>query len=314
MSHFQKSLETVELDVPATGVGRITMNRPEQKNAQNVQMTYDMDEGFETFCRDDKVKVIVLAGAGDVFSAGHDLSPSSDAALADQASKAWQDGFGARGYEAMYSREKEIYFEATERWRNAPKPTIAQIQGPVFAGGNMLVGCCDLVVAADDTRFMDNTLAMGINGVEYFPAPLHMGFRRAKEWLFATEWFTAEQALQCGLVNRVVPRDELEAEVLKLAAKITTKSRFALKLAKENFNKMEDAMGRKAALDYHFLTHQLLHAHWLLESKFPLDASKLPKDYGDFAQALLERLGGDPAEFGRVFNRGADAFRPDDAT
>ena len=301
-------LDTVILDNPAPRVGRITMNRPERKNAQNVQMTYDIDKGFETFCRDDEIHVIVLAGAGDVFNSGHDLSPTDDIPLCGKPSTAWQDGLQADGYEAMYSREKEIYFEATERWRNAPKPTIAQVQGPVFSGGNMLVGCCDIVVAADDARFMDNTLAMGINGVEYFPAPFTMGFRRAKEWLFATEWFSAEEAQACGLVNKIVPIEDLESATLELAGKIARKSRFSLKLAKENLNKMEDAMGRKTALDHHFLTHQLLHAHWMMKSGFPLDASRLPEDFRQFAETFLETVGGDIGQIGALLNRGAGAF------
>ena len=103
----------------------------------------------------------------------------------------------------------EIYLEMCERWRNLSKPTIAQVQGRVIAGGLMLVWPCDLVVASDDATFSDPVVAFGVNGVEYFRHPFEVGSRRAKEWLFTGDDITAAEAHAIGMVNKVVPAAEL---------------------------------------------------------------------------------------------------------
>ena len=111
---------------------------------------------------------------------------------------------------ARYARELEVYLGMCRRWREMPKPTIAMVQGACIAGGLMLAWVCDLIVATDDAFFADPVVRMGIPGVEYFAHPGCSGPRIAKEFLFTGDRFTAERAYQVGMVNRVVPRAELE--------------------------------------------------------------------------------------------------------
>ena len=170
-------------------------------------------------------------------------------------------GFECAGAEAQMAREKEIYIGFSERWRNIPKPTIAEVQGKCIAGGLMLVWPCDIIVAADDAAFLDNTVAMGVGGAEFFNHPWELGVRKAKELLFTADWLSAQEAEKLGMVNHVVPRDTLTSFTLALAEKIATKPLFALKLAKEAVNAAQDAQGRSSAMQTAFALHQLAHSH-----------------------------------------------------
>ena len=195
------------------------MNRPRYRNAQNSAMTYALDDAFYRAVDDDEVKVIVLAGEGEHFSAGHDIgTPGRDI---DQSftrrAGLWWDHVGKPGAESRFARESEVYLGMCRRWRELPKPTIAMVQGACIAGGLMLAWCCDLIVAADDAFFADPVVRMGIPGVEYFAHPWVMGPRHAKEFLFLGERVDADRALQLGMVNRVVPRADLEASTMDIA-------------------------------------------------------------------------------------------------
>src|SRR5580698_8875933 len=149
-------------EVPAAKVARIVMNRPEKRNAQGMTMTLELDAAIQRACLDDDISVIILAAAGDHFNAGHDLSDTDGLFPAPAHTLGLWGQFGAAGWEGQYSREREVYFDKCERWRNAPKPLIAEVQGSVIAGGNMLVWVCDLVICADDARFKDSTPDMAI--------------------------------------------------------------------------------------------------------------------------------------------------------
>lgn len=254
-------LQEVRYDEPAPHVARVTMARPEARNAQGLQMTYELNAAFEHAARKDDIKVIILAGEGPHFSAGHDLGGDRG--------KTWRDfpvigtwaGFDLPGVEGRYGREKEIYLEMTERWRNIPKPMIAQVHGKCIAGGLMLAWCCDLIVASDDAQFRDPTLELGVCGAEFFMHPWEIGVRQAKEWLFTADWLDAPQAAALGMVNRVVPRAELEAFTLDLATRIARKPSFALKATKEAINHVQDVQGRRDAMMHVFSLHQLCHAN-----------------------------------------------------
>src|SRR5688572_4800545 len=203
-------------------VAIVTMNRPRFRNAQNAAMTFALDAAFCAAVADDQVKVIVLAGAGEHFSAGHDIgTPGRDihkdfARVATQ----WWPHEDKRGAEAMFVREAELYLGMCRRWRELPKPTIAMVQGACVAGGLMLAWVCDLIVAADDAFFADPVLRMGIPGVEYFAHPYAMNPRLAKEFLFLGDKMPAARAAEIGMINRVVPRASLEADTLAIADRI----------------------------------------------------------------------------------------------
>ena len=167
-------------------VALITLNRPEYANAQNSAMTYALDAAFARAVNDDDVAVLVLAGAGKHFCAGHDIgTPERDAEVSfDREAVLWWDHVGKDGADARYAREMEVYLGMCRRWREIPKPSIAMVHGACIAGGLMLAWVCDLIVAADDAFFADPVVKMGIPGVEYFAHPWVLGPRFAKEVLF----------------------------------------------------------------------------------------------------------------------------------
>jgi enoyl-CoA hydratase len=244
-------------------VAVVTMNRPRYRNAQNSAMTYALDAAFYRAVEDDAVAVIVLAGAGDHFSAGHDIgSPGRDVDTSfPRKATLWWDHVGKTGAESRLARESEVYLGMCRRWREIPKPTVAMVQGACVAGGLMLAWVCDLIVAADDAFFADPVVRMGIPGVEYFAHPWVMGPRFAKEFLFLGERVDAARALRLGMVNRVVPRAELRRSTMDIAGRVATMPRLGLALAKKAVNQAEDLMGRQAGLDSVFGLHHLAHAH-----------------------------------------------------
>ncbi len=161
--------------------------------------------------------MIVLAGAGEHFCAGHDIgTPGRDVDVSfDRQAVLWWDHVGRAGADARYAREMEVYLGMCRRWREMPKPAIAMVQGACIAGGLMLAWCCDLIVAAQDAFFADPVVRMGIPGVEYFAHPWVLGPRFAKEALFTGDRFGAQRAYELGMVNRVVPREELAGRDLR---------------------------------------------------------------------------------------------------
>jgi enoyl-CoA hydratase len=212
-----------EVDGP---VAVVTLNRPERKNAQNTKLLHEMDAAFAAACEDDNVRVIVLAGMGETFSAGHDLSRAA-AAEREQL---------APGLRGRYKRVTEIYVDMGLRWRNLPKPTIAAVQGYCIFGGWMIATAMDLIVAADNAKFLASHF-------QYFSVPYDVGIRKAKELLFEFRFLHAEEAREAGFVNRVVPREQLMEETMALAQRIALNDPFALRMAKFSVNQAQDEMG-----------------------------------------------------------------------
>ncbi|HVV19045.1 MAG TPA: enoyl-CoA hydratase [Pseudonocardiaceae bacterium] len=244
-------------------VAMVVMDRPDYRNAQNSAMTYALDAAFRRAVDDDEVAVIVLAGAGKHFSAGHDIgTPGRDVDRSfDRTAVLWWDHVGKQGGDLRYAREMEVYLGMCRRWREIPKPTIAMVQGACIAGGLMLAWVCDMIVASDDAFFADPVVRMGIPGVEYFAHPWVLGPRAAKEVLFTGDRFDAAQAKEWGMVNRVVPRADLETATLELAGRIARMPRFGLALAKRAVNQAEDQMGMRTGMDSVFGLHHFAHAH-----------------------------------------------------
>ncbi|MEU1005320.1 enoyl-CoA hydratase [Streptomyces tibetensis] len=244
-------------------VALVTMDRPEYRNAQNSAMTYALDRAFYRAADDDGVKVVVLAGAGQHFSAGHDIgTPERDAHLPfDRTAGLWWDHSQKKGAESRFARESEVYLGMCRRWRELPKPVIASVQGACVAGGLMLAWVCDLIVASEDAFFADPVVRMGIPGVEYFAHPWVMPPRIAKEFLYTGDRMSARRAYEVGMVNRVVPREELTEHTLELAERIAGMPRMGLALTKRAVNQAEDLQGLHAGLDSVFGLHHLAHAH-----------------------------------------------------
>ena len=244
-------------------VAVVTLNRPDYRNAQNSVMTYALDAAFERAVEDDDVKVIVLAGNGKHFSAGHDLgTPGRDHHVQyENKATMWWDHVDQPGGDQRFAREMEVYLGMCRRWREIPKPTIAMVHGACIAGGLMLAWVCDMIVASDDAFFSDPVVRMGIPGVEYFAHPWMVGSRFAKEMLFTGDRFTAQRAYEIGMVNRVVARNELETETFALAERISEMPRFGLALTKKAVNQCEDQMGMRNGIDSVFGLHHFAHAH-----------------------------------------------------
>lgn len=255
--------EDVVLYELVDGIARITMNRPRYRNAQNSAMTYALDRAFYQAADDDEARVIVLAGAGDHFSGGHDIgSPGRDVDQSfDRKASLWWDHANKRGADSRFAREQEVYLGMCRRWREIPKPALAMVQGACIAGGLTLAWVCDIIIASEDAFFADPVLRMGIPGVEYFAHPWEMRPRFAREFLYLGERVDANRARELGMVNRVVPRESLEQETFDMARRIATMPRLALALTKKAINQAEDLMGQRPGMDSAFGLHQVAHAH-----------------------------------------------------
>lgn len=244
-------------------VAVVTLNRPEYRNAQNSKMTYALDAAFARAVDDDEVKVIVLAGNGKHFCAGHDIgTPERDADQSfDRKAVIWWDHTGREGVDRRFAREAEVYLGMCRRWREIPKPMIAMVHGACVAGGLMLAWSCDFIVASDDAFFADPVVKMGIPGVEYFAHPWVMNPRAAKEFLYTGDRMPARRAHELGMVNHVVERDQLESFTLELAGRISAMPGFGLALTKRAINQAEDLQGMRAGMDSVFGLHHAAHAH-----------------------------------------------------
>jgi enoyl-CoA hydratase len=282
------AFETLIYELAEPAIARIRLNRPAVANAQNTALLYELNDAFDRAAHDDAVKVIILAAEGKHFSAGHDLAETDPhGAMRTRATVSTTGGFGAPGAEAQMAREDEIYLGFCERWRNLPKPTIAAVHGKCIAGGLMLAWPCDLIIASDDATFADPTVSFGVGGHEFFTHVWEVGARKAKEMLFTSDEITATDAHRLGMVNQVVPRAELAEAALAMARKITSKSRFALKLTKLAINGAIDAQGRGQAVRQAYYLHHLAHAHnnWL--HGVGVDPAGLPEAT---RKAMAERL------------------------
>ncbi|BBX30831.1 enoyl-CoA hydratase [Mycolicibacterium mageritense DSM 44476 = CIP 104973] len=241
----------------ADAIATITLNRPEAANAQNPELLDELDAAWTRAAEDADVKVIVLRANGKHFSAGHDLRGGGP--VPDTIS-----------LEFIIEHEARRYLEYTLRWRNVPKPSIAAVQGRCISGGLLLCWPCDLILAADDALFSDPVALMGIGGVEYHGHTWELGPRKAKEILFTGRALTAEEAERTGMVNRVVPRAELDDRTRELAAQIATMPAFALRQAKRAVNQTLDIQGFYAAIQSVFDIHQTGHGNALSVSGWPV--------------------------------------------
>ncbi len=271
-------------------VARIRLDRPEYRNAQNSKMTYALDAAFQRATDDDAVKVIVLSGNGKHFCAGHDIgTPGRDVDQTfERKAVIWWDHADKKGGDQRFARESEVYLGMCRRWREIPKPVIAMVHGACIAGGLMLAWSCDFIVASDDAFFSDPVVRMGIPGVEYFAHPWVMNPRAAKEFLFTGDRFSAQRALDLGMVNQVVPADRLEETVLAMAERIAAMPRFGLALTKKAVNQAEDAQGMRVGMDSVFGLHHFAHAHnaeTSADSLGGLDAKKMAAAAGRAASA-----------------------------
>jgi enoyl-CoA hydratase len=248
-------------------IARIMLNRPEARNAQNRGLLVELNDAFLRAEADDEVRVVILGGAGPMFSSGHDMGSEVQRREflpgPDQHPTRRINGGTRNAAEALMLQEWHYYFDSTRRWRNLRKITIAEVHGPVYAAGLMLMWACDLIVAADNTTFADVVGArLGMCGVEYFAHPWELGPRRAKELLLTGDSMSVEEAHAIGMVSKVFPADELTEQTMEFARRIAERPTMTALLIKEAVNQSVDNMGFYNALNACFTLHELNHSHW----------------------------------------------------
>ncbi|MBW2053742.1 MAG: enoyl-CoA hydratase [Deltaproteobacteria bacterium] len=209
-------------------VARVILNRPNY-----LRLREEMDDAFERAVDDDEVGAIVLSGAGDNFSSGHDISTPEDVEHRKAHGHDRKDRFG------RYKDQRYINMENTLRWRNLPKPTIAMVRGYCIFGAWMIASSMDIIFASKNALFLPSHF-------QYFCVPWDIGPRKAKEVLFEHRFMTAWEAYDHDFVNRVYPDEKLEEETLAYADRVAENylsQPFRLQTTKFSINHMMDTMG-----------------------------------------------------------------------
>lgn len=219
----------VELEMVEGGIARVRLNRPEALNAQSPGLIHDLDAALEGAAYDDSVKIIVLSGNGKHFSAGHDVGSSGL-----RRERAASGGRGGRL--KHYQSSRDLWFEKSLKWRRLPKPTLAMVHGYAIWGGWIIASSMDLIFASDDALFLGTHF-------QYFSIPWDLGARKTMEVLYQNRFVTAEEACTLGLVNRVIPRAELEAQTLAYAREVAENDLSTLMKVKNSVLEMQDIQG-----------------------------------------------------------------------
>lgn len=230
-------------------VARVTMNRPRYRNAQSRVLLGELDRAFTAAVDDPEVRVIVLAGEGKDFSAGHDLGTPEQ--VEDMKANPRR---GRSDAEKHFDYSWQQFLDMSLRWRDLPKPTVAQVHGWCIFGGWIIASSMDLVCASEDARFLTSLL-------QYFTLPWDIGPRKAKELLFDNHVMSAAEAHELGFVNHVWPRAELEENTLELANRIASQSTLWLRLAKLSVNQAQDAAGFRATVQAAHSNYHLTEIH-----------------------------------------------------
>ena len=247
---------------------RIWLDRPDFRNAQNRGLLVELGDAFLAAEADDKVRVVILAGAGPLFSAGHDMGTPDAIAERTRGGPDAHPTISAYGgsrtaVEARFLQEWHFFFQNTLRWRNLRKITVAQVQGKSFAAALMLAWACDLIVASDDAQFADVVgTRLGMCGLEYFAHPWEFGPRKAKELLLTGDTIDAAEAHRLGMVSKIFPRARLDEDTVTFARRIAQLPTAAALFIKESVNQTVDNQGFYNALNASFTLHELNHAHW----------------------------------------------------
>ena len=268
-----------EVDGP---VLTVTMNRPDVANAQDTTLIDELDAAFDRADDDDDIRVVVLAGAGKHWSSGHDLKALVGQAEPDK----WR--LMRETPEGKFRHEQVMYFDRCLKIRDFRKPTIASVQGSCIAAGLMLACMCDLIVAADDAVFQNPVLRMTGAGVELLVEPWELGARKAKEFLLTGDRIDAQEAWRLGLVNKVVPRDELEQATRALAEKVALVPPATAQVVKGSINQMLDLQGQRDSFRYHFMAH-----HWMHNTATALTALEQRKSRSSMKEVFADRDRGD---------------------
>jgi len=211
------------------GIGFITLNRPEKRNALSLNLMLEMINLLKSIKKNAEIKVLIIRGEGRVFSSGHDLSEMLE------------------GDVVSYRFIFDTCTQMMQAIRDLPQPVIAQVQGMATAAGCQLVATCDLAVASPEARFATPGVRIGLFcHTPQVPLSRAVGRKRAMEMLLTGRPVTAEEALSYGLINKVVPADRLAEETLSLAKHIAQASPLTLALGKKSFYSQIEAEEARA--------------------------------------------------------------------
>ena len=215
------------------GIAKITINRPHLRNAFRPQTIIELKEAFDIARDDEKVGVVIFTGAGDeAFCSGGDISVRGDDGYIGD------DAVGNKGIGRLNVLDLQVQI------RRMPKPVIAMVAGWAIGGGHVLHVVCDLTIAAENAKFGQTGPMVGSFDGGYGAGLLarHVGQKKAREIWFLTRQYDANEALEMGLVNTVVPLKELEAETLQWAREMLQNSPLALRLLKAGLNAADDGL------------------------------------------------------------------------
>lgn len=227
-----------------SGVVRLTLRRPAARNALDLETLRALHAALEAVAADEAAKVVLIAGEGPAFSAGHDLREIER-----------HRGDADRG-RAFYEETMALCSVVMRRIAELPQPVIAAVEGVATAAGCQLVAACDLAVAGAHARFCTPGVAIGLFcSTPAVALSRAVGRKAAMEMLLTGEMIDAEEARRIGLVNRVVPAGEAEAEAMRLARGIAARSGFAVRLGKRSFREQE---GRPLDAAYACAAHSMV--------------------------------------------------------
>jgi enoyl-CoA hydratase/carnithine racemase len=204
-------------------IARLVLDRPERRNALSLALMREMLIALDEVANDARSRVLVIEGRGPAFSAGHDLGEI----VAER---------DATAYEELFATCVDLM----TRLHTIPQPVIAKVHGVATAAGCQLVAACDLAIASDDARFATPGVNIGLFcSTPMVPISRTIGRKRVLEMLFTGDMIDATTAAEWGLVNRIVPADQLEPAVVELASRIAQSSATVLALGKRAFYEQE---------------------------------------------------------------------------
>ena len=217
----------------ADGMAKITINRPEMRNAFRPQTLFELEEAFNLARDNDQVGVIIFTGAGsEAFCSGGDINVRGDDGYLGN------DALGKKGIGRLNVLDLQVQI------RRTPKPVVAMVAGWAIGGGHVLHVVCDLTIAAENAKFGQTGPMVGSFDGGYGAGLLaaHVGQKKAREIWFLCRQYDAQEALDMGLVNAVVPVSELEAETVSWAREMLRHSPMALRLLKAGLNAADDGL------------------------------------------------------------------------
>lgn len=263
----------IRYETSGTGIAKLTIDRPEVRNAFRPETVIELSDAFERAREDLEVGVIILTGEGpDAFCSGGDQRVRGDAGYEAD------DSAGQRGVGRFHVTDLHLQI------RRTPKPVVAMVAGYAVGGGHVLHVVCDLTIAAENARFGQTGPRVGSFDGGYGASLLaaQIGQKRAKEIWFLCRQYDAAQALSMGLVNAVVPLECLEAETVGWCEEMLALSPFALRLLKASFNATEDGLTgiQQLAHDTNLLFYgspEAQEGRNAYREKRPADFSKFPR-------------------------------------